>query len=190
MILYLHGFRSSPLSTKAQQLRRHMEGLRRGEDFVCPQLPVSPFAAIELVEEVIRTTEQPIVLVGSSLGGYYATWLMECHWQRIHRVMLVNPAVTANVDLEGFVGPQRNWHTGETFEFTRRHVAELKALEVPLVRHQEKYWLLVETGDEVLDYRFAVTKYGDARKTVLEGGDHSFTRWADYLDEISGLDTL
>ncbi len=56
------------------------------------------------------------------------------------------------------------------------------------MRHLEKYWLLVETGDEVLDYRLAVAKYNDARKTVLEGGDHSFTRWADYLDEIIGLD--
>ena len=190
MILYLHGFRSSPLSTKAQQLRQRMEELGRGERFVCPQLPVSPFAAIELVEELIKTAEQPIVLVGSSLGGYYATWLMECHWQRIHRVVVVNPAATARLDLEGFVGTQHNWHTGETFEFTRRHVAELKALEVPLVRHQEKYWLLVETGDEVLDYRLAVAKYNDARKTVLDGGDHSFTRWADYLDDIIGLDSV
>jgi hypothetical protein len=112
---------------------------------------------------------------------------MECYWQRIHRVVLVNPAVMANLSLEEFIGTQSNWHTGETFEFTRRHVAELKALDVPLVRHQEKYWLLTETGDEVLDYRLAVARYRDARQTVLEGGDHSFTRWTDYLAEVVGL---
>ena len=189
MILYLHGFRSSPLSTKAQQLRQRMEALGCGDRFVCPQLPISPFAAIALAEELIRSAQAPVVLVGSSLGGYYATWLMECHWQHIRSVVLVNPAVTPRGDLEAYVGTQSNWHTGENFEFTRRHVAELKALEVPLVRHQEKYWLLVETGDEVLDYRVAVAKYADARQTVLAGGDHSFIRWADYLDAIVALDT-
>lgn len=188
MILYLHGFRSSPLSTKAQQLRQRMEALGRGDRFACPQLAISPFEAIGQAEALIKSLPAPVVLVGSSLGGYYATWLMESHWQRIHRVVLVNPAVTARLDLEGFVGTQSNWHTGENFEFTRRHVAELKALEVPLVRHQEKYWLLVETGDEVLDYRAAVAKYAHARQTVLEGGDHSFTRWIDYLDAIIALD--
>jgi predicted esterase YcpF (UPF0227 family) len=188
LILYLHGFRSSPHSTKAQQLKQCMVAKGLGDQFCCPQLPVAPFAAIELVEGIIKSVDRPLTLVGSSLGGYYATWLMECHWQRIQRVVLVNPAVTARLDLEGFVGTQHNWHTGETFEFTRRHVTELKALEVPLVRHQEKYWLLAETGDEVLDYRLAAAKYRDARQTVLEGGDHSFTRWTDYLDEIIGLD--
>ncbi len=187
MILYLHGFRSSPQSTKARQLKQHMEAAGRGGEYCCPQLPISPFAAIELAEGIIRSAAGPVTLVGSSLGGYYATWLMECHWQRIRQVVLVNPAVTARLDLEGFVGTQTNWHNGETFEFTRRHVAELKALEVPLVRHQEKYWLLVEQGDEVLDYRLAVAKYHGARQTVLDGGDHSFTRWADYLDQIGKL---
>ena len=187
LILYLHGFRSSPHSAKAQQLKQYMEEKGLGDQFCCPQLPISPFAAIELAESTIKSADRPVTLVGSSLGGYYATWLTECHWQRIHRVALVNPAVMAQLSLEEFIGTQSNWHTGEAFEFTRRHVAELKALEVPLVRHQQKYWLLTETGDEVLDYRLAITKYFDARKTVLEGGDHSFTRWTDYLEEIVGL---
>jgi predicted esterase YcpF (UPF0227 family) len=164
-----------------------MEAAGLGNQFCCPQLPISPFAAIELAEGIIKAADRPATLVGSSLGGYYATWLTECHWQRIHRVVLVNPAVMTQLTLEEFIGTQSNWHSGESFEFTRRHAAELKALEVPLVRHQEKYWLLTETGDEVLDYRLAVTSYRDARQTVLEGGDHSFTRWTDYLDEIVGL---
>ncbi len=187
MILYLHGFRSSPYSAKAQLLQKHMEAAGAASQFCCPQLPISPFAAIEMAEGIISTADRPVTLVGSSLGGYLATWLMECHWQRISHVVLVNPAVQAEL-ADQFVGTQSNWHTGENFEFTRRHVAELKALEVPLVRHLEKYWLLVETGDEVLDYRLAVAKYHGARHTVLEGGDHGFTHWADYLEEIAGLD--
>ena len=163
-----------------------MEEKGLGEQFCCPQLPISPFDAIELAEGIIKSASRPVTLVGSSLGGYYATWLMERYWQRIHRVVLVNPAVRADI-ADQSVGTQTNWHTGESFEFTRRHVAELKALEVPLVRHQEKYWLLTETGDEVLDYRPAVAKYRDARQTVLAGGDHSFTRWTDYLEEVVRL---
>lgn len=188
MILYLHGFRSSPQSTKARQLGQYLESIGRGADFNCPRLPISPRAAIELAEDIIAAAERPITLVGSSLGGYYATWLMERHWQRIQHVVLVNPAVLAGLALEEFVGTQHNWHTGEHFEFTRRHVAELEALEVPLVRHQERYWLLLERGDEVLDYRLAAARYRDARLTLLDGGDHSFTRWGDYLAAIAALD--
>lgn len=187
MILYLHGFRSSPLSTKAQLLQKHMEAAGLGDQFCCPQLPISPFAAIELAEGIIEKANRPLTLVGSSLGGYFATWLMERHWQGIDCVVLVNPAVVAHLSLQEFVGTQSNWHTGEAFEFTQRHVQEIKALEVPLVQHQERYWLMVETGDEVLDYRLAVAKYRDAKQTVLEGGAHSFTRWAEYLDDIVAL---
>ena len=187
MIFYLHGFRSSPFSAKARQLQKFMEASGLGDQFICPQLPISPFAAIELAERIIKTSERPVTLVGSSLGGYFAAWLMEHHAPSIHRVVLINPAVVANLSLQEFVGTQSNWHTGQTFEFTAQHVAELKALEVPMARHQERYWLLVETGDEVLDYKLAVAKYRDAKQTVLEGGDHSFTRWADYLDDIVAL---
>jgi predicted esterase YcpF (UPF0227 family) len=165
-----------------------MEAASRVGEFCCPQLPISPRAAVELAESIIKTAGQPITIIGSSLGGYFATWLMERHPQRIRHVVLVNPAVNAN-GAEAFVGIQTNWHTGERFEFTHQHVAELQALLMPLVRHQERYWLLVETGDEVLDYRLAVAKYGKARQTVLDGGDHSFTHWTDYLDEIVRLDT-
>jgi uncharacterized protein len=183
VILYLHGFRSSPQSAKAQQLKQYMDAAGVGDQFCCPQLPISPRAAIQLAEGIIKTANHPITLVGSSLGGYFATWLMERHYARVHHVVLVNPAVNAD-GAEAFVGTQTNWHTGERFEFTRQHVAELQALEVPVVAHQERYWLLAETGDEVLDYRLAIAKFRDARQTVLDGGDHSFTRWVDYLDDI------
>jgi uncharacterized protein len=189
LILYLHGFRSSPHSTKAQQLREYMESKGLGDQFCCPQLPISPLAAIALAGDIIKSADRPLTIAGSSLGGYYATWLMERHWQWIHHVTLVNPAVNANA-AEAFIGTQTNWHTGESFEFTRQHVSELQALEVSAVKHQERYWLLLETGDEVLDYHLAVAKYSAARHTVLEGGDHSFTRWGDYLDEIVTLDKL
>ncbi|ATE62366.1 YqiA/YcfP family alpha/beta fold hydrolase [Thauera sinica] len=184
MIVYLHGFRSAPASIKAQALKRRLEARGLGHAFWCEQLPPSPRAAIALAEEQLaRCKAQGIAttLAGSSLGGYYATWLAERHGLR---AALVNPAVVAPLELGAYVGEQTNMYTGESFLFTGQHIDELRALEVPAVTRPERYWLLVETGDEVLDYRHAVAKYPGARQTVLEGGDHSFTRWEDYLDEL------
>ena len=180
-LLYLHGFTSAPQSHKAQALATRMYERGRGDAFVCPQLPPSPKQAIALAEKIIAERDKPIMLVGSSLGGYYATWLAERHGLK---AVLVNPAVVAHLSLQQYVGPQQNLYTGERFEFTETHIAELRALEVPRITHAERLWLLVETGDELLDYRQAVEKYAGARQTVLEGGDHSFTRWSDFLDEI------
>lgn len=179
-IVYLHGFRSAPASAKAGQLRARMAQRGLAEQFWCEQLPVGASATIALVERALARYSEP-TLVGSSLGGYYATWLAEKHGLR---AVLVNPAVIAPLSLAAYVGTQTNLYTGEAFEFTADHVAELRALEVDRLHDPRRYWLLVETGDEVLDYRHAVAKYAGARQTVLDGGDHSFTRWADYFDEV------
>jgi predicted esterase YcpF (UPF0227 family) len=184
VILYLHGFTSGPQSFKAQALRDRIAARGLGNDFVCPQLPAAPTDAISLAESVIAEKVShggtPAV-VGSSLGGYYAGFLAEKHGLK---AVLVNPAVAGSMDVRQFVGPQRFLYTGEAFEFTLDHVEQLKALDVPKPTRPERYWLLVETGDEVLDYRAAVARYAGARQTVLTGGDHSFTRWTDYLDDV------
>lgn len=185
MILYLHGFRSAPASTKASALRARMAELGLADAFWCPQLPVSAREAVALVEDRIALCRQqggrPPTLVGSSLGGYYATWLAQRHHLK---AVLINPSVLPPLSLSPYLGRQTNLYTGESFDFTTAHIAELRALDVPRLSHPEDFWLLVETGDEVLDYRDAVAKYAGARQTVLEGGDHSFTRWLEYLDPV------
>ncbi len=189
MIVYLHGFRSSPQSNKAQRLKARMAARGLGDLFWCEQLPPSPRAAIALAEKQIAAAAAPVTVVGSSLGGCYATHLAEKH--RLKGV-LVNPAVVAHLSLAEFVGPQTNLYTGEVFEFKPEYIEELRAIEVPRISRPQDFLLLVETGDEVLDYRQAVLKYAGARQVVLEGGDHSFTRWDAYLDtvlEFAGLTT-
>lgn len=180
-LLYLHGFTSGPLSHKAQALKARMEARGRGDAFVCPQLPPSPAAAIALAEEIVAARPGPLALVGSSLGGYYATHLAERHGCR---AVLVNPAVVAHIQLADYVGTHRNLYTGEEFEFTPAHIEELRAIEVPVLSMPGNFWVLLETGDETLDYRQAVSRYRGARQTVLEGGDHSFTRWDACLDAV------
>lgn len=193
MIIYLHGFRSAPASIKARALKARMSARGLGNAFWCEQLPPRPRDAIALIEAEIERAlhsdpnTRP-VLAGSSLGGYYATWLAEKHKLK---AVVINPSVIAALSLAPYLGPQTNLYTAEQFELTPTHLEELRALEVPIISAPERYWLLVETGDEVLDYRDAVKKYAGARQTVLEGGDHSFSRWNDYLDEViafAGLD--
>jgi predicted esterase YcpF (UPF0227 family) len=180
-LLYLHGFTSAPQSHKAQALKARMEALGRAGDFICPQLPPAPRDAIALAESLIAAAPRPVMLVGSSLGGYYATYLAERHNLK---AVLVNPAVVAHLQLADYVGRHANLYTGEEFDFTPAHIDELRALEVPALSHPENFWLLAETGDQTLDYRQAVARYQGARQTVLVGGDHSFTRWPDVLDAV------
>lgn len=186
MIIYLHGFRSAPASHKAQSLKQRMEQRGLGHAFWCEQLPHVPAHAIALVERAIleaaeRTPGVAPTVVGSSLGGYYATFMAERHGLR---AVVVNPAVVAPLDLAPWTGVQTNLYSGESFDFTMEHVDQLRAIDTTTLSDPTRYWLLAETGDEVLDYRHAVAKYRGGRQTVLEGGDHGFSRWNDYLDEI------
>ncbi len=180
MILDLHGFTSGPQSHKAQALGARMRERGLGEKFICPQLPASPREAIALAEGLIARHGVSTV-VGSSLGGYYSTYLAESFDLK---AVLVNPAVIAHLSLKDYVGPQRWLYTGEAFDFGREHIEELRAIEIPVLGKPQRFWLLVEEGDETLDYRHAVSRYAGARQTVLPGGDHSFTRWNDYLDPV------
>ncbi len=179
-ILYLHGFCSSPASWKARLLGDCMVARGLGDRFSCPVLPPAPLAAIASAEAVLAGAAGETTLVGSSLGGYYASWLAEKHDLR---AVLINPAVMAPELLGGLVGRHSNFHSGESFDFTDEHVAELRLLEAPQVSAQH-YLLLVETGDEVLDYRQPLARYAGSRQIVIEGGDHSFLSFPRLLPQI------
>ena len=179
-IVYLHGFCSSPQSLKARQLATALAERGQGECLICPALSPVPKAAIAQVEAIIAAQRRPLTLVGSSLGGFYATWLAEKHDLR---AALINPAVVSSLDPAMFIGRQTNLHTGESFDFTRQHVDELAALEVEGVT-PGRYLLMVETGDTVLDYRQALARYAGCRQLVLEGGDHSFVHFPDLLPQL------
>jgi len=150
--------------------------------YVVPALhdrPARAFAAI--VEECVRHRPEELTLVGSSLGGFYATVAAErfgC------RAALLNPAVHPHSHFQRYLGPQRNMYTGESFELTREHVDELAALDVAAITRPERYWLFVETADEVLDYREATAFYAGALHTVVQGGDHTLTSFPEHIPEL------
>jgi len=179
VIVYLHGFNSSPQSSKAQCFKQFLEERGMADRFACPQLPHRPNEVMGVIEaEMARQPLERVTLVGSSLGGFYATWLAEKY--RV-RAVLINPAIDPHVGLRAFLGPQQNG--GENYELTEEHLRQWEALSVPEV-HPEHYLLLVETGDEVLDYRLAVRKYLGARQVVVQGGDHSLMSFPEQIPLI------
>ncbi|TFW17844.1 YqiA/YcfP family alpha/beta fold hydrolase [Duganella callida] len=185
MILYLHGFRSSPKSMKARLVGERMAALGRADQLICPQLPASPKAAMELALSLIEDVPaDALSIIGSSLGGYYATWLAErlgC------RAVLLNPAIVPLKDLDQHVGVTTQYHSDEPFEFKPEYIDELRALAVDRITRPERYFLLAATGDEVLDYRDMVAHYPGARQHVIEGSDHAISEFPDYLDEVLGF---
>lgn len=179
-IIYLHGFCSSTQSFKAQLVKDYIERHSKHSVYLI-DLPYSPEMAMRLVESHItslRNTEWGII--GSSLGGYYATYLSEKYQVK---GVLINPAVQAFSLLTPLLGENKNYHSEEVFEFTRKHLEELKALYVPIISNQEKLLLLTQTGDEVLDYKDGVEYYSKAKQIIIEGGNHGFDDYADYLDQ-------
>jgi uncharacterized protein len=182
MLIYLHGFNSSPQSTKARQLGARLQAMGRAGQYACPALPDRPAQAIALLErEMSRVPASALTLVGSSLGGYYATWLAETHGVR---AVLVNPAITPYLGLRSYLGTQRNLYTGTPYELTEQHLAELEALWVERIARPDRYYLMVTTGDEVLDYREAAEKYVGAKQLVVQGSDHGFAEFEQYLDSV------
>jgi predicted esterase YcpF (UPF0227 family) len=182
MILYLHGFRSSPKSMKARLVGERMAALGRADQLICPQLPASPKAAMALVLSLIDgIAAQELSIVGSSLGGYYATWLAE----RIGcRAVLLNPAIVPLQDLDQHVGVSTQYHSDQPFEFKLEYIDELRALAVDQITRPERYFLIAATGDEVLDYRDMVAHYQGARQHIIDGSDHAISEFPDYLASI------
>lgn len=182
MILYLHGFRSSPESLKARLLSERMAQLGRSAEWLCPQLPASPAAAVALASALVAGVAAPeLTIIGSSLGGYYATWLAErlgC------RAVLLNPAVHPQRQLQHHVGLTTHYHSARPFDFKPGYIDELAALAVAAISAPQRYFLLAATGDTVLDYRDMVAHYRLAQQHVIHGSDHGIAEFAQYLTPV------
>jgi hypothetical protein len=183
-IVYLHGFNSAPGSVKGQMLARAAEALRDPPRFHLPRLDHRPARAMQDVIDWIdreAPAARDLALIGSSLGGFYATFLAERYGAR---AVLINPAIRPQDNLRPYLGPQRNPYTGEEYELTPAHFAELAALAVTRITRPDRYFLLARTGDEVLAWREAVGFYAGANQYVAGGGDHG---WTDFDDEVASV---
>ena len=179
-ILYIHGFNSAPESKKATQLTSVMQRIGLGGQLRVPALHHHPREAIAQLQGAISELGRPL-LVGSSLGGYYATWLAEQHGLK---ALLVNPAVSPHRKFDGYLGTQTNHYSGQTWELTLDHVHALADLEVPAPEDPQRYQVWLQTGDETLDYRYAEQYYAACDVRVQAGGDHSYQGFAQQLPEL------
>ncbi|MBA6390376.1 esterase YqiA [Colwellia sp. BRX10-3] len=181
-ILYIHGFNSSPLSMKAELTRKFFAKNHPEINFHCPQLVSSPNAAIKQLEDIIALEPNATwLLMGSSLGGYFSTYLAEKYQTK---AVLINPAVKPFELMNDYLGEQVNPYTQKRYQVKELHIAELKALEQENIS-KNNYLVMVQTGDEVLDYQQAVEKYRHCQLAVEQGGDHSFINYENTLPNIA-----
>jgi hypothetical protein len=186
-LLYLHGFRSSPASAKAQRMAREVERWHAaGIDlqWLCPQLPPSPARAVDLIHALTQAwPSATMAVIGSSLGGFYATVLAE---QRGCAAVLINPAVEPARDLAGQIGNQTTWHDPALqFEFTTADVEALRAARPARISRPERYHALIATGDEVLDWREMRARYAGSCGVLVQGSDHALSDFEAHLAGIA-----
>ncbi len=183
-IVYLHGFNSSAQSVKGRKIASAAAGLAQPARVYLPTLHHDPSIAMRDVRSWIGANvadHAGLTFIGSSLGGYYANWLAEKFGAR---AIVINPAVRPAANLRGYLGPQSNLHTGETWNLTPAHFAALDTFAVGLCTRMERYFLLQRSGDELLDWHEAVAHYAGAWQSILGGGDHG---WEDIDDEIPSM---
>ena len=189
MILYLHGFRSSPKSYKATLMAQAMQAQGLADHWICPQLPASPKQALALCNRLIEqamqtqrlTPPDDLVIAGSSLGGYYATCLAE-QWQC--RAVVMNPVVHAARDLATQVGEHTMYHSDAPFVFLPEYIAELAAMAVDRPMDPQRYYLLAAKGDELLDWREMADWYQGSQGLIIEGSDHGISDFDQYLPGV------
>lgn len=183
MILYLHGFQSSPHSFKAQVIAGKLKGLNRENEYICPQLLSSPAKSVELALKLAsQYPPESIAVIGSSLGGYYANWIaekLEC------RAVLLNPVINPwKIKILGDSPDRSDLRVREWLEFIEKYEQELKSIQISKITRPQRYMLIAAKGDQLLDWRMMQQHYRGAMQTIIEGSDHGLSDFEQYLDDV------
>lgn len=185
LLVYLHGFRSSPRSSKAVLTGQAIANLSTPEhpiEWYCPQLVASPKASMDMVIKHIDSSKHDrLIVMGSSLGGYYANYLAEKYGCK---AIALNPAVRAPRELAAHVGMLTSYDTDEPYDFRPEYIDELKALQVESITNPARYFLMAAKGDELLDWQEMVDFYKGAEQLVLEGSDHGISEYPEHLPKV------
>ena len=185
-LVYLHGFLSSPASNKAQQTVKFAKQHYPSLNIHVLQLPGNINKAVAKIDHLLATlAPDQVGFIGSSMGGFLATYALEKYAKTTHcKAVLVNPAIEPFNLLEGYRGKHLNPYTNEIFYVTNEHIEKLKSINTHSLRFPKCYKVLLQTGDETLDYRLAVAKYAQSQLLVEQGGDHSFVGYQTHLPSI------
>ena len=182
-LLYLHGFNSSPQSHKAQLVTQYMSDNDCLDQLICPHIPAVPEEARLFLEQLVEETleDHSLNFVGSSLGGYYATYLAEKY---SGSAALINPSVKPYETLRAYLGENKFYFDEGVWEFDETHIRQLEVMKVGGITEAERYLVLLQTGDETLDYREAESKYKDSHCIIEQGGDHAFVDLERFIPKI------
>ncbi len=181
LFLYIHGFNSSPASFKARAFEQFLAKQHPEHEYCCPELSDYPSEAIAQLTEILHTDPSETALIGSSLGGFYATYLA----QKYHlKAVLINPAVNPHILLKDLLGKNTNYYTGKEYQLTQDHIDQLKSFKVEKIIDPELFMVLLQSGDEVLDYQLAEHKYSSTQLIIEQGGNHSFEGFVNYCESI------
>lgn len=182
VVIYLHGFLSSPQSQKAVQFLKYVRAHYPDLTIEIPQLANYPNDALAIIEQLVAKHKgKKFRFIGSSLGGFLSTFMVEKY---SGKAVLINPAVRPFELLVDFLGEHINPNTQQPFLLENKHIDELRQLDTPTLNSTSDYWVLLQTADETLDYRLAETKYQDYRLSIEQGGDHSFQDFQRFLPDI------
>ena len=185
LVVYLHGFRSSPNSSKAVKTKEAIKALSTMSNpihWYCPQLLASPKQSMDMVIEYIKANPvDRLIVIGSSLGGFYANYLAERYQCK---AVTLNPAVRAPRELAPHVGVMTAYDSDEPFDFRPEYIDELCALQVERLARPENYFLIAAKGDELLDWKEMFDFYSGAQQLVLEGSDHGISEYSEYLPQV------
>jgi hypothetical protein len=182
-LLYIHGFLSSPESFKAQVLKQWLSQNRPDINYLCPFLRPYPKETADTLDAIVNENQnESLYLIGSSFGGFWATYLVEKYNLP---AVIINPAIDPSMLEPDYINvPLKNYHIDEDYLLTKERLDQFLNVAVSEIRRKEKYWLLVQSGDETLDYRMAVDFYSGCRQTVETGGDHGFKGVDKYIPKI------
>jgi predicted esterase YcpF (UPF0227 family) len=182
VVIYLHGFLSSPQSQKARQTLEYVKANYPDLPIEIPQLANYPNDAQAIIEQLIAEHKgKKLRFIGSSLGGFFSTFMVEKY---SGKAVLINPAVRPFELLVDFLGEHINPNTQQPFLLENKHIEELRQLDTPSLKPTSDYWILLQTADETLDYRQAETKYQDYKLSIEQGGNHSFLDFQRFLPDI------
>lgn len=184
LVVYLHGFRSSSKSVKAQKMIDVFDQAGFSSHLWVPDLPASPAQALALIDQQVdaRLQSSPgmsLTFIGSSLGGFYATVLGEQHTQA--NVILLNPAIKPYDDLQDQIGRKKVYFSDEEIEFVPAYLDDLKAMERSSLIYPERYFLVAARDDEVLSCDTMLTRYQGAHQLYLLGSDHALSDFDEVL---------
>ena len=180
-VLYIHGFGGCGMGKKATLFKEYYK--EKGKKFFAPSLSYIPKLALQTLCDFIELNDRKVNLIGSSLGGFYASYLANRYKLK---AVLINPSTKPWETLKRYIGLTQNYCDGSRFEWKREYLEDLKKFDVsnPI---GDQFMVLLQTGDKDLDYRIAADKFCKANVIIEEGGSHSFEGIERHFENIENF---